>query len=62
MIQLRSFSLVFLVMLTAPLGFIGVRVALLIFNMPFGFVAMLGAIVLSGMIMRNSFILLDQID
>lgn len=62
MIQLRSFSRVFLVMLTAPLGLIGVTVALLIFNMPFGFVAMLGTIALSGMIMRNSVILVDQID
>jgi multidrug efflux pump len=61
-IQLRSFSRVFLVMLTAPLGLIGVTVALLIFNMPFGFVAMLGTIALSGMIMRNSVILVDQID
>jgi multidrug efflux pump len=62
MLQLRSFSRVFLVMLTAPLGLIGVTVALLIFNMPFGFVAMLGTIALSGMIMRNSVILVDQID
>jgi multidrug efflux pump len=61
-IQLRSFSRVFLVMITAPLGLIGVTVALLIFNMPFGFVAMLGTIALSGMIMRNSVILVDQID
>jgi multidrug efflux pump len=48
--------------LTAPLGLIGVTIALLIFNMPFGFVAMLGTIALSGMIMRNSVILVDQID
>lgn len=61
-LQLRSFSRVFLVMLTAPLGLIGVTAALLIFNMPFGFVAMLGTIALSGMIMRNSVILVDQID
>lgn len=61
-IQLRSFSRVFLVMLTAPLGLIGVTAALLVFNMPFGFVAMLGTIALSGMIMRNSVILVDQID
>lgn len=61
-IQLRSFSRVFLVLLTAPLGLIGVTAALLIFNMPFGFVAMLGTIALSGMIMRNSVILVDQID
>jgi multidrug efflux pump len=62
MIQLQSFSRVFLVLLTAPLGLIGVTLALLIFDMPFGFVAMLGTIALSGMIMRNSVILVDQID
>ncbi|HEY0562184.1 MAG TPA: efflux RND transporter permease subunit, partial [Methylophilus sp.] len=62
MLQLRSFSRVLLVMLTAPLGLIGVTIALLVFNMPFGFVAMLGTIALSGMIMRNSVILVDQID
>ncbi|OZA05085.1 MAG: multidrug transporter AcrB [Methylophilaceae bacterium 17-44-8] len=61
-LQLKSFSRVLLVMLTAPLGLIGVTAALLIFNMPFGFVAMLGTIALSGMIMRNSVILVDQID
>ncbi|MBC7696993.1 MAG: efflux RND transporter permease subunit [Bacteroidia bacterium] len=62
MIQLQSFSRVLLVLLTAPLGLIGVTVALLIFDKPFGFVAMLGTIALSGMIMRNSVILVDQID
>lgn len=62
MIQLQSFSRVFLVILTAPLGLIGVTIALLIFDKPFGFVAMLGTIALSGMIMRNSVILVDQID
>ena len=61
-IQLQSFSRVFLVMLTAPLGLIGVTIGLLLFNQPFGFVAMLGTIALSGMIMRNSVILVDQID
>jgi multidrug efflux pump len=61
-VQLQSFSRVFLVMITAPLGLIGVTIALLIFNQPFGFVAMLGTIALSGMIMRNSLILVDQID
>jgi len=61
-LQLKSFSRVFLVLLTAPLGLIGVTVALLLFNKPFGFVAMLGTIALSGMIMRNSVILVDQID
>jgi multidrug efflux pump len=62
MVQLQSFSRVFLVMLTAPLGLIGVTIALLVFDKPFGFVAMLGTIALSGMIMRNSVILVDQID
>jgi multidrug efflux pump len=62
MIQLQSFSRVFLVLLTAPLGIIGVTLALLVFAKPFGFVAMLGTIALSGMIMRNSVILVDQID
>jgi multidrug efflux pump len=62
MVQLQSFSRVFLVILTAPLGLIGVTIALLLFDKPFGFVAMLGTIALSGMIMRNSLILVDQID
>jgi multidrug efflux pump len=61
-LQLKSFSRVFLVLLTAPLGLIGVTIALLLFDKPFGFVAMLGTIALSGMIMRNSVILVDQID
>jgi multidrug efflux pump len=61
-LQLRSFSRVFLVLLTAPLGLIGVTIALLVFDKQFGFVAMLGTIALSGMIMRNSVILVDQID
>lgn len=61
MLQLRSFSRTALVLLTAPLGLIGVSMALLIFRVPFGFVAMLGTIALSGMIMRNSVILVDQI-
>lgn len=62
MIQLQSFSRVALVVLTAPLGMIGVTLFLLLFHQPFGFVAMLGTIALSGMIMRNSVILVDQID
>ncbi len=61
MLQLQSFSLMAMVVLTAPLGLIGVTAFLLAFNKPFGFVAMLGAIALSGMIMRNSVILVDQI-
>ena len=62
MIQLKSFARVLLVVATAPLGLIGVTLFLLLFNVPFGFVAMLGTIALSGMIMRNSVILVDQID
>lgn len=62
MIQLQSVSRMLLVLLTAPLGLIGVTLGLLMFNVPFGFVAMLGAIALAGMIMRNSVILVDQIE
>jgi multidrug efflux pump len=62
MLQLRSLSRVFLVLATAPLGLIGVTLFLLVFRVPFGFVAMLGVIALSGMIMRNSVILVDQIE
>ncbi len=62
MIQLRSFARTLMVVLTAPLGLIGVVAALLAFGQPFGFVAMLGTIALSGIIMRNSVILVDQID
>lgn len=62
MVQLQSISRMLLVLLTAPLGLIGVTLGLLAFHVPFGFVAMLGAIALAGMIMRNSVILVDQID
>lgn len=62
MIQLKSFSRSLLVFLTAPLGLIGVTAFLLVGRVPFGFVAMLGTIALSGMIMRNSIILVDQIE
>ena len=62
MLQLRSFGRVAMVLLTAPLGLIGVTAALLITGAPFGFVAMLGFIALSGIIMRNSVILVDQIE
>ena len=62
MLQLKSFSRSAMVFLTAPLGLIGVAVFLLLFGKPFGFVAMLGTIALSGMIMRNSVILVDQIE
>ena len=62
MLQLRSFSRTAMVFLTAPLGLIGVVLFLMVFRQPFGFVAMLGTIALSGMIMRNSVILVDQIE
>ncbi|MGY3864276.1 efflux RND transporter permease subunit [Aeromonas bivalvium] len=61
MLQLQSFSLMAMVLLTAPLGMIGVVAALLLFQAPLGFVAILGIIALCGMIMRNSVILIDQI-
>ncbi len=61
MIQMKSLSRTFMVVITAPLGIIGVAMALLVFNKPFGFVAMLGTIALGGMIMRNTVILIDQI-
>ena len=61
MIQMKSLSRTFMVLLTAPLGIIGVAMALLMFHKPFGFVAMLGTITLGGMIMRNTVILIDQI-
>jgi multidrug efflux pump len=62
MIQLQSFSRLALVFVTAPLGIIGATSALLVSNQPFGFVALLGLIALAGMIMRNTIILVDQID
>jgi len=62
MIQLQSFSRLALVFATAPLGLIGATGALLASNRPFGFVALLGLIALAGMIMRNTVILVDQIE
>jgi multidrug efflux pump subunit AcrB len=62
MLQVQSFSRLALVFATAPLGLIGATGALLISNRPFGFVALLGLIALAGMIMRNTVILVDQID
>ena len=62
MLQLQSVSRAILVVLTAPLGIAGVAGALLLLNRPFGFVALLGFIALAGMIMRNSVILIDQIE
>jgi multidrug efflux pump len=61
MLQLQNLSQTLLVFLTAPLGLIGAAFALLLFRAPFGFVALLGIIALAGMIMRNSVILVDQI-
>jgi multidrug efflux pump len=61
MIQLQNISRTIIVLLTAPLGLIGVALALMVFQVPFGFVANLGFIALAGMIMRNSVILVDQI-
>jgi len=62
MIQLQHFGRMAMVFMTWPLGLIGVVPALLLFNAPFGFVALLGVIALGGMIMRNSLILVDQIE
>lgn len=61
MLQLQDFSRMWMVVLTAPLGLIGVVPALLVFRAPLGFVAILGIIALGGMIMRNSVILIDQV-
>ncbi|MCK9909018.1 efflux RND transporter permease subunit [Microbacteriaceae bacterium K1510] len=61
MLQVRSFSMMAMVMLTAPLGVVGVVPALLIFNQPFGFNAILGLIGLAGILMRNTLILTEQI-
>jgi multidrug efflux pump len=62
MLQLKSFARALLVFLTGPFGIIGAAGALLLFNRPFGFVALLGVIALMGMIQRNSVILIDQIE
>jgi multidrug efflux pump len=62
MLQLHSFNRSILVFLTAPMGIAGVAAALLLLDRPFGFVALLGVIALMGMIMRNSVILIDQIE
>ena len=61
MLQMRSFSGTFMVVATAPLGIIGAVVALLLFNQPFGFVALLGLIGLAGILMRNTLILTQQV-
>jgi multidrug efflux pump subunit AcrB len=62
MLQLQSFSSMTMVLLTAPLGLVGAVPALLVTQAPLGFVAILGVIALSGMIMRNSVILVDQVE
>lgn len=62
MLQLNSFKRAMLVVATAPLGMIGVTLSLIALNAPFGFVALLGVIALLGIIMRNSVILIDQIE
>ncbi len=62
MIQLQHFGKAMLVLATGPLGIIGASAALLISGAPFGFVAILGVIALLGIIIRNSIILVDQID
>jgi multidrug efflux pump subunit AcrB len=62
MIQLQGFNRLFLVLSVAPLGLIGVVAALLLSDKPLGFVALLGVLALTGMIARNSVILIDQIE
>jgi multidrug efflux pump subunit AcrB len=62
MIQLQAFSRLFLVLSVAPLGLIGVVAALLVSDKPMGFVAILGVLALTGMIARNSVILIDQVE
>ena len=61
MIQLQNFNRLFLVLSVAPLGVIGVVMALLAMQKPMGFVALLGIVALIGMIVRNSVILVHQI-
>jgi multidrug efflux pump len=60
--QLHSFSRLFLVLSVVPMGLIGIVAALLLFNKPLGFVAILGILALVGMIARNAVILIDQIE
>src|SRR6516225_6746316 len=62
MMQLHSFSRLFLVLSVVPMGLIGVVAALVLFNKPLGFVAILGILALVGMIARNAVILIDQIE
>ena len=62
MIQMQSFSRLAMVFFTAPLGIVGASIALNLAGKPFGFVALLGLIALAGMDMRNTVILIDQIE
>lgn len=62
MLQLQSFQRLFLVVAVAPLGLIGVVLALLISGKPLGFVALLGVLALTGILIRNSVILIVQIE
>ncbi len=62
MIQMQSFSRLAMVFITAPLGIVGASLALSLAGRPFGFVALLGLIALAGMDMRNTVILIDQIE
>ncbi len=62
MLKFQSIPKMLLILLTAPLGMIGISVSLLLTGMPMGFVVQLGILALSGIIMRNSLILIDQID
>jgi multidrug efflux pump subunit AcrB len=62
MVQLRSFSRLFLALIMAPFGLIGVVLAMLPMGMPLGFVAQLGIIALAGMIIRNAVILIEEVD
>ena len=61
MLQMRSFTGMWMVLATAPLGLIGATLGLLLFNQPFGFVALLGLIGLAGILMRNTLILTQQV-
>lgn len=62
MLQLHNISKMILTLLTAPLGLIGVALSLFLTGMPMGFVVQLGILALAGIIMRNTVILMDQID
>jgi len=62
MLQLQNISKMILTLLTAPLGMIGVAIGLFVTGKPIGFAVQLGMLALSGIIMRNSIILIDQID